>query len=330
MSITVGFQGSEGSFTHKAATNFFSGIPNSAGVQFSSVPTCKTVFGLVSSGELSYGVIPVESSNHGTLPMYLETLLKHSSGVRIVGETIEREHHCLCALPGTAESSISRVISHPIILEDCSDFIEALSSRSGVTIAQVSSSDSAAACKQLCSEGPLDNTAVICTRDAAGLYGLSILSQSIGNDRNSETRYIIIANGNCDALEIGNVSQSADLRMKGSLILSIKNSTGSMFKMMACFSLRDINIFKIESRPSSAAIGLNDSVGSVFKHWDTVFFIDYEVSQDAAKHAALWSNLKEYCDWTLPLGEYRQFGQQQATVTELANWDSMLDILATA
>ena len=330
MSITVGFQGSEGSFTNKAATNFFGSLPNSSNIEFSSAPTCRAIFELVSSGKLSYGVLPVESSNHGTMPMYLESLLKHSQSVRIVGETIEREHHCLCVQPGTTEATISRIISHPIILEDCNVFIDALSARHGVDIEQSTANDSAAACKLLSTGGPNNNTAVICTRDAAALYGMSVLSQNVGNDRNSETRYIIIAYAAGDALEIAKLSQNTNEKVKGSLTLSIKNSAGSMFKMMSCFSLRDINILKIESRPSSAAIGLNDSVGSVFRHWDMVFFIDYEVSEDTAKNAALWANLEEYCDWARPLGEYKQFGQQQATITEMANWSTMLDILSTA
>lgn len=331
MSITVGFQGSDCSFTNKAALSFFGRTPNSAVIQYSSVPSCRTIFEHVASGKLSYGVLPVESSSHGTMPMYLETLLKHSQDVRIVGETIEREHQCLCAQAGTTEASITRIISHPVILEDCSIFIDALAARSGLSIEQCAASDSAAACMQLCAAGPCTSAAVICSREAATLHGLQILSQSVGNDRNSETRYIIIANAAGDALEVaGATGQHPDEKLKGSLTLSIKNAPGSMFKMMSCFSLRDINVLKIESRPSSVAIGLNDSVGSVFRHWDTIFFVDYEVSQDAVVNAAFWNNLHEYCDWARPLGEYKKFGQQHATITERVDWNTMVDILATA
>jgi prephenate dehydratase len=343
MSITVGFQGSEGSFTNKAATNFFGDIPDSSPIEYSSVATCKRIFEQVEGGILSYGVIPVESSSHGTMPMYLEALLKHSENVRIVGETIEREHHCLCAHAGATEATISRIISHPIILEDCSVFIAVLEARSGTPIEQVPVTDSAAACRQLCAEvantPPSASSAALCTREAAALYGLTVLSQSVGNDRNSETRYIIIASADTASStsdmmnKISKLKRSPNEKVKGSLTLSIKNSPGSMFKMISCFSLRDFNILKIESRPASAAIGLNGSAGSsVFRHWDMVFFIDYEVSENEANNSALWANLREYCDWARPLGEYNQSGQQQddITVTDAADWDSMLDIVATA
>ena len=329
MSISVRFLGSVASFTNEAATNFFSRVPTSSTIQYISTSSTKMIFEMVGSGEVPYGVVPVESSNHGTLPMYLESLLKCSKNVCIVGETIEREQHCLCALPGVTESSITRVVSHPIILDDCSIFIDAMSTRTGKKIETASSNDSAAASRQLRESGDT-NTAVICNREAASHYGLNVLSGSVGNDRNSETRYIIIANTAADPLNIAPQTRSPSDKIKASLTLSIKNGPGALFKMISCFSLRDINIFKIESRPSSAAIGLNDSVGCVFRHWDMIFFIDYEVSVNQATNEALLANLGEYCDWVCTLGEYRQFAQQSATITEPANWNNMLDIIATA
>jgi prephenate dehydratase len=329
MSITVGFLGSDGSFTNKAASNFFGRIPFSSQIDYHANPSSKVIFEQVGNGTLSYGVVPVESSNHGTLPMYLESLLNYSENIRIVVETIEREYHCLCAPSNVVESSITRIISHPIILEDCSIFINALSTRFGNSIEVCGSNDSAAACKELNTSGD-GHTAVICTREAASLYGLKVLSQSVGNDRNSETRYIVIANFSIDPLNIASQSRSSNDKVRASIILLIKNTFGSFFKMILCFGLRDINILKIESRPSSAAIGLKGNVGSVFRHWDMIFFIDYEVSDNEETAAALLANLGEYCDWIRTLGEYKQFSQQYATVTEIADWNTMLDILATA
>ena len=103
--------------------------------------------------------------------------------------------------------------------------------------------------------------------------------------------------------------------------------------MTSCFALRDINVYKVETRPSNTAIGLQDlpssPPGSRFKHWDLIFFIDYQPSDSDAVNQALLSNLTEYCVWVRPLGIYRQFGQRQ-TITEPSNWSNMVDILATA
>jgi prephenate dehydratase len=64
--IQIGYLGSECSFTCRAAKNFFR---QHACSDFASLSSCKAIFQKVSSGELTYGVLPVESSNHGRFPL---------------------------------------------------------------------------------------------------------------------------------------------------------------------------------------------------------------------------------------------------------------------
>lgn len=258
------------------------------------------------------------------------------------------ETYCLSTNPAsssiTTEENLSRVISHSTILEDSSDYFDSLDAKrisQGLPIIErIPAVDSAAACKTLLSMTDSSGTAVICCREAAEVYNLSIIAPSIGNDRNSETRYLIIARyvdeQFIDPLHLAVDSQLLATQrenIKSTLTLSLKNVSGAMFRMISCFALRDLNVYKVETRPSNTAIGLQDlpsiSPGTRFKHWDLIFFIDYQPSDQNNVNEALLNNLSEYSVWIRSLGTYRQFGQRQ-TVTEPSNWSNMVDILATA
>lgn len=49
--------------------------------------------------------------------MVFDLLLKYS--LTIVGEHIQHDKHCLCALPGVARADIRTVASHPLALQQC-------------------------------------------------------------------------------------------------------------------------------------------------------------------------------------------------------------------
>lgn len=331
---TIGYLGAQGSFTCVAAQRFFDRVSGSSGAQYESSDSLKDMFDRLKAGSLTYGVIPVESSTNGSLIGSYDFLLKNSPEISIVGEAIERDQHCLCAKSAVDESSISKVISHPVIVQDCSVYLDSLDKKRSKSklppIDRVAVSDSAAACKQLISSSD-NSSAVICTEQAASLYGLTVICLNVSNDRNAETRYAVVSGG--DPLSVNQTGSSVAQtgRRKASIAVSVKNSPGSMFKMISCFGLRDINIIKVESRPSSTVIGVSDLCvpSQEFRHWDTIFFVDYEPSTNDATNQALLANLSEFCFWTRTLGSYRQCGQPN-TVTVLSDWGNMVDVLATA
>jgi prephenate dehydratase len=248
------------------------------------------------------------------------------------------EKYCLSvSYPSVSEDSLSRVISHPTILEDCSDFFDSLDRKRALQglspIERIPAIDSAAACKTLVTLPDSTGTGVVCCQEAAELYNLRVIAPSIGNDRNSETRYLIMAKfsqGFVDPFGLSCATTSRD-DLKATISLSLKNIAGAMFRMTSCFALRDLNVYKVETRPSSAAIGLQgvQASGDRFKHWDLIFFIDYQPSDHEAINEALRRNLEEYSVWVVDLGVYRQYGQRQTT-TEPSEWTNMVDILATA
>jgi prephenate dehydratase len=249
------------------------------------------------------------------------------------------ENYCLSMNNSATEDSLTRVVSHSMILEDSSEYFDSIDRKRSAlglpTIERIPAIDSAAACKMLVSMEDSSGTAVVCCREAAELYNLKIVVPSIGNDQNSETRYLIIAkfsDGIIDPLRLG-VSPilSHPENLKATLALSLKNVSSAMFRMTSCFAFRDMNVYKVETRPSSTVIGLDGipSSGARFQHWDVIFFVDYQPSDEEAVNNALIQNLEEFSVWVRPLGVYRQYGQRQTT-TAPSEWSNMVDILATA
>lgn len=137
---------------------------------------------------------------------------------------------------------------------------------------------------------------------------------------------------------------------KASIALALRNIPGALFKMSSCFALRDIDIHKIESRPATTAMKLSlskntssllttssrasnsthlDSSNRPFssKHWDLIFYVDYEPSSSVDTNKALLENLREYSLWIRELGSYNS-GLSSDISVKLPNWSSVLDVMS--
>jgi prephenate dehydratase len=118
---------------------------------------------------------------------------------------------------------------------------------------------------------------------------------------------------------------------KASIALGLRNTSGALFKMASCFALRDLNIVKIESRPSSVASKLRFSsvekspLAAGAKHWDLIYFIDYTPSPHAETNRALLNNLQEYCLWIRELGYYAP-GLHAIEVVP-SEWSQIIDVI---
>jgi prephenate dehydratase len=117
---------------------------------------------------------------------------------------------------------------------------------------------------------------------------------------------------------------------KASIALALRNVHGAIFKMSSCFAFRNVDINKIESRPASVAMQLLPTLSTearafTQRHWDLIFYIDYEPSLDEEVNAAMMRNLEEYCVWIRELGAY-QAGL--ACVDSMpSDWSQMVDVL---
>lgn len=345
----IAYSGHLFSYTYLAAKSVFSRILiRDEATKYISCNSLKEVFDIIVNGDVTYGVVPIESSSNGTLHSVYDNLLASNGSIAIVGEIGLAEEHCLCTKLGiSSELDIERVVCHPHILECCSDFLDELDNKRKAnklsSITRIASCDSAAACELVSTEDD-KFIAAIGSKEAAQNLGLKILKAGVGNDLNAETRYIIVSRKDTttgilsDPLDLSNRGVQglgqwqSKKQLKRSIVVALKNAPGAIFKMSSCFALRDIDILKIESRPANTAMKVSnlplESRPFTHKHWDLIFYIDYEPSANAENNENCIANLKEYSLWIRELGEYRA-GLRDVDAKP-ACWRNMVDLLSVA
>ncbi|MFN0086919.1 MAG: prephenate dehydratase [Blastocatellia bacterium] len=239
----IAFQGEPGAFSALAAHRLL-------GEEIILVP-CETfdqMFSAVEKSHCEYCVAPVENSLFGSVHQNYDLLLKHN--LRIVGETNLRIVHNLIAPPETALADVRRVFSHAVALGQCTRFLQ-----SHPEMQSVAAYDTAGSVKMLM-ESRESGAAAIASAAAAAAYGARILVEGIEDDRQNFTRFLLLA-AESPAAE---PPQGSD---KTSIVFSLENRTGSLYRAMAVFALRDLDLTKIESRP---LIGYP---------WEYSFYLDF-------------------------------------------------------
>ncbi len=270
---SVGFQGELGAFSHAAALKMLG--PRA---RLTPYRTFKDVFEALDSDAVSSIVIPIENTLHGSIHENYDYLLDY--GFNISGETSIRISHQLIAMPGVKFSSLRQVISHPVALNQCKRFLDRHTS-----LTPVAYYDTAGSVKAL-RDGEWAGTAAIASEMAAHTYGGSILKRNIEDLRQNFTRFFLLAKQPV-------FPRSATAAQKTSLVFSTVNQPGALFRAMACFALRDLDLTKIESRPIRG------------KPWEYLFYVDLlgSLNEKATENAI--DNLRECSQMVKILGSYR-------------------------
>lgn len=273
--ITIAFQGALGAFSHAAARQLFSD-----NVRVKACQTFQEVFEALSTGAVSHGVIPIENTLHGSIHENYDHLLRYD--FEIIRETTVRIAHHLIVPPGTEFRSLNRVFSHPVALNQCRQFLQ-----KHKKLEAVSFYDTAGSVQMLMEERP-ERAAAIASETAAKIYGAEILRRNVEDNPQNFTRFFLLAKTGKQQPE----RRSESRKWKTSLVFSVDNSPGMLFRAMACFALRDINLTKIESRPLRN------------KPWEYMFYVDILGQQmDTPVQRAL-SQLREISSFIKILGSY--------------------------
>jgi len=265
----VAFQGEAGAYSEAAASEHFSlSIETIAQLSF------EAVFQSVVEGDCDAGLIPIENSLAGSIHHNYDLLLRHD--LNVIGEHFLPIHHCLIGHPGVLLEEIRKIISHPQALAQCYGYLRSLP---GVESEPVY--DTAGSVKILRKSD--DRTlAAIASRRAAELYGMHILAENIEDHEANITRFLIIAS----------TPAVPGKDAKTSIVFSLDNQPGALFKALSVFALRNIDLTKIESRPL------------VGKPWEYLFYIDFAGSTEDIVTARALSHLGEYAVMLRVLGSY--------------------------
>jgi prephenate dehydratase len=224
--LRVAIQGERGAFSHQAALGVLG-----EGIEVVPEATFDGLFASVGEGRADRALVPIENSLHGSIHENYDRLLH--SPLHIVGETQMRIRQCLIARPGTAVGEIRCVASHPVALAQCRRFFAERSEVEAVT-----AYDTAGAVRDLM-EGRLAADGAIGSTLAAELYGAEVLMESIEDDSENYTRFLVLAQ------EPGPIEAAN----KTSIVFVLENKPGALHRAMGFFATRGVDLCKIESRP---------------------------------------------------------------------------------
>ncbi len=284
--ITVGFQGTEGAYSHLAASRHFGA--RGARVEYRGYDTFREMLEAVRDGALDYAMLPIENTTAGSINEAYDLLARMN--LALVGEEIQRVEHCLLALEPVPVSAIRRVYSHPQALTQCSEFLSTL------THCHVESfKDTAMAAQRIREEQNLSEAA-IASEEAARLYGLHVIKRDIANQKENFTRFVVVA--------AAPVAYDGRVPCKTSLIFATRHEEGALLNCLNIFHAHELNLTKLESRPRPNA------------PWEYLFYVDFEGNIGAADVDAALRELASRTSFLKVLGSYPSRTAREAQPAE--------------
>uniref|UniRef100_A0A0C9QND5 Arogenate dehydratase n=1 Tax=Wollemia nobilis TaxID=56998 RepID=A0A0C9QND5_9CONI len=281
--LRVAYQGVPGAFSEAAAAKAY---PNCEAVPCEQF---ETAFEAVELWLVDRAVLPIENSLGGSIHRNYDLLLRHR--LHIVGEVQLAVHHCLLGVHGVKKEELRRVLSHPQALSQCEHTLLKL----GVIREAV---DDTAGAAQFVALHKLRDTGAVASARAAEIYGLDILAKDIQDVSDNVTRFLMLAREP--------IIPRVDRPFKTSIVFSLEEGPGILFKALAVFAMREINLTKIESRPQrKRPLRVTDgcSNGSA-KYFDYLFYVDFEASMADARAQNALGHLQEFATFMRVLGSY--------------------------
>lgn len=265
--LKVAYLGPPATFTHQASLHKFG-----ASVDYIDCSTITEVFREVENGRATYGVVPIENSIEGavnhTFDMFIDSDLKICSEIYL-----EISHNLL----GKVNiKSIKSIYSNPQVFGQCRSWIEKNLPRA--ELVEVTSTTKAA---EIASRQKY--ASAIGSILAAEVYNLNVLAKSIEDSAHNVTRFLVISRS---------LYPKPTRRDKTSIIFSIKDKVGALHDILVPFKRNNVNLTKIESRPSK------------IRAWQYYFFVDMEGHLQSKKVKKALTGLKKGCTYIKVLGSY--------------------------
>jgi chorismate mutase/prephenate dehydratase len=269
--LRVSFLGPEATFTHEAAIRHFGDE-----AEFIPSATIAAIFDDTEAGRSDMGVVPVENALEGTVNITLDRLID-SPLIVTGGVSLPIDIHLLTNAGELG--NIQRVLSHPHAVAQCRRWLQ--ENLPGVALEEVASTSLAA---KMAGKNP--ELAALGSALAAKKYGLEIAVVKIDTESINVTRFFVL--GKEPAPRAG--------RSGTSLLFVLKNKPGALYNALAPIAKCDLNMTKIESRPSRR------------KAWDYIFFMDLEGHAEDENLAGAIAELKENVMFFRLLGSYPVVG----------------------
>ncbi len=239
--IKIGYQGVKGSFSEEAMIEYFG--ENQKSINYEKF---EDVFIALQNDEIDYGILPFENSCTGAITSVYDLLSKY--GFYIVGEESIKINQNLIGVKGAKIEDIKEVYSHPQGFEQSREFL-----KEHDDFKLIYFYNTAISAKHISSLNDKSKAAISSCR-AAKIYDLDILEKNINDNENNHTKFVIISK---------HLETSKDCN-KVTVIFSLDNKAGTLYNLLSHFAKNNINMIKIESRPSNS------------KLYEYVLYVDFE------------------------------------------------------
>jgi prephenate dehydratase len=283
--MRIAYQGEPGAFSEAAARQV---RPDAELVPCRSF---EDVFESVKAGPAAYGVLPIENTIGGSIHRNFDLLVENH--LPIIGEIELPVVHHLLALPGVPMPQVRRIYSHPQALAQCDRFLRSLS---GVEV--IATYDTAA---KLIADEKMSDAAAIASARAAEVFGLNALHSSIQDYEHNVTRFLII----------GRRPLSDTPADKTTIVFTLPNEPGALFKALSVFALRGLDLTKLESRPIPG------------RKWEYLFYADLSAARDDLKCGRALAHLAEFAPMLRVLGSYPSYKPAPVDKPAAQNFESL-------
>jgi chorismate mutase/prephenate dehydratase len=246
--VSVAFLGDKGSYSYLASHRYFS--RRAENIIESGCQSFADIFQQVESGQVDYGMLPIENTSSGSINEVYD-LLQHTN-LSIVGEITQPIEHCLLTSVNTSLEKIKTIYAHGQPFAQCSNFLDKQND------IRIEYCDSTADAMAKVAELKNDSIAVIGSEEGGKLYQLHALEQSIANQDENHSRFILVARKAVDVAE--------QIPAKTAIILATGQKAGALVECLLVLKDKGINMCKLESRPIQG------------RPWEEMFYIDVEAN----------------------------------------------------
>ena len=276
--MKIAIQGEPGSFSHEAALKL---VPDAEVVP---VSLSADVFVALASGQVDAIAIPIENSLAGSVSEHFDLLLTHD--VAVEREALLRIRHNLIAAPGVSLEDIRTVLSHPVALSQCRDWLAKFSQAKAVPFY-----DTAGSVKHIMEKG-LRDTAGVAPVLAAKVYRANVLVAGIEDHAQNLTRFHLIQRED-EPLPAGSSPSDVPVPLvdKMSVAFALEHRPGTLVRALEALAATGVDLTRIESRPVPG------------RPWEYVFYVELRFSGGPMADRAL-AALAPVCALVKELGRY--------------------------
>lgn len=268
--MKVAFSGTEGAFAHIAANKLYPTAEKKSFGDFAGA------YKAVEKGECDVAVLPVENSYNGEVGQVTDLMFSGSLYVNGMFDLPVTQD--LLAKPGTKIEDIREVVSHPQAFGQCAEYIE----RHGFSRHEFANTALAA---RWVAESDDRSVAAIGSREAADIFGLTVLDHDINESRQNSTRFAIFS-------RVANKRIDKDGGVHSILLFTVRNEAGALAKAIDVIGRHGFNMRTLRSRPMKELL------------WEYYFYVELEGNIQSENGGMLMESLGEFCDRLKFAGTY--------------------------